>query len=39
MGGGGAIIATCENCELNWLDGGMLMRIVRTPHEESSLEF
>ena len=39
MGGGGAIIATCENCELNWLDGGMLMRIVRTPHEESSLNF
>ncbi len=39
MGGGGAIIATCENCELNWLDGGMLMRIVRTPHEESSLDF
>ncbi|HTW78194.1 MAG TPA: zf-TFIIB domain-containing protein [Terracidiphilus sp.] len=39
MGGGGAIIATCENCEANWLDGGMLMRIVRAPHEESSLEF
>jgi Zn-finger nucleic acid-binding protein len=39
MGGGGAIIATCENCELNWLDGGMLMRIVRAQHEESSLDF
>jgi Zn-finger nucleic acid-binding protein len=39
MGGGGAIIATCENCELNWLEGGMLMRIVRTPHEKSSLDF
>lgn len=39
MGGGGAVIATCENCELNWLDGGMLMRIVRTPHEETSLDF
>lgn len=39
MGGGGAIIATCENCELNWLDGGTLMRIVRSPHEESSLDF
>ena len=39
LGGGGAILATCENCELNWLDGGMLMRIVHTPHEESSLDF
>ena len=39
MGGGGAIIATCENCELNWLDGGMLMRIVRTPHEETSPDY
>jgi len=39
MGGGGAVIATCENCELNWLDGGMLMRIVRTPHEEEPLQY
>jgi Zn-finger nucleic acid-binding protein len=36
MGGGSAIIATCENCEMNWLDGGMLMRIVKTPHEDST---
>jgi len=39
MGGGGAILATCENCELNWLDGGMLMRIVHAPREERSLDF
>ena len=39
MGGGGAVIATCENCQTNWLDGGMLMRIVRTPHEEEPLPY
>lgn len=32
FGGGGAVIGGCEHCELNWLDGGMLMRIVRAPH-------
>jgi LSD1 subclass zinc finger protein len=32
FGGGHAVMSTCERCELHWLDGGMLMRIVRTPH-------
>lgn len=33
FGGGHAVMFTCENCELHWLDGGVLMKIVRTPHE------
>jgi Zn-finger nucleic acid-binding protein len=28
-GGGHAVIEGCENCSLNWLDGGVLMQIVR----------
>jgi LSD1 subclass zinc finger protein len=31
FGGGHAVMSTCERDELHWLDGGMLMRIVRTP--------
>ena len=31
FGGGHAVMSTCERCELHWLDGGMLMRIVRAP--------
>ena len=31
FGGGHAVMSTCERCELHWLDGGMLLRIVRTP--------
>jgi len=31
FGGGHALMSTCERCELHWLDGGMLMRIVRMP--------
>lgn len=27
-----AVVSSCESCELLWLDGGMLMRIVRMPH-------
>jgi Zn-finger nucleic acid-binding protein len=30
-GPGNVIIDDCENCELNWLDHGELMRIVRAP--------
>lgn len=30
-GGGNVVIAACERCELNWLEGGALMRIVRAP--------
>jgi Zn-finger nucleic acid-binding protein len=31
FGGGHAVMSTCERCGLHWLDGGMLMRIVRAP--------
>jgi LSD1 subclass zinc finger protein len=31
FGGGHAVMSTCERDELHWLDGGMLMRIVRMP--------
>lgn len=31
-GGGSAVISGCEHCSLNWLDGGVLLRIVRAPH-------
>ena len=34
LGGGHAVMFTCEQCELHWLDGGVLMRIVRAPHED-----
>jgi LSD1 subclass zinc finger protein len=33
FGGGHAVMSTCEMCELHWLDGGMLMQIVRSPQE------
>jgi len=36
FGGGHAVMSTCERCELHWLDGGMLMQIVRAPHEEET---
>ncbi|HEV2134473.1 MAG TPA: hypothetical protein VGR47_09420 [Terracidiphilus sp.] len=35
FGGGHAVISTCEKCELHWLDGGVLMRIVRAPHDDN----
>ncbi len=38
FGGGGSVIGGCERCSFNWLDGGVLMRIVRAPHA-SSAEF
>jgi len=31
-GGGSAVISGCERCSLNWLDGSVLLRIVRAPH-------
>ena len=35
-GGGHVVMVDCERCEVNWLDGGALMRIVRAPrHEEA----
>ncbi len=36
FGGGHAVMSTCERCELHWLDGGVLMRIVRAPHNQRS---
>jgi Zn-finger nucleic acid-binding protein len=30
-GGGNVAVASCERCELNWLEGGALMHIVRAP--------
>jgi Zn-finger nucleic acid-binding protein len=40
LGGGNSVIGACENCSLNWLDGGVLMRIVRAPHPiESDNDF
>jgi LSD1 subclass zinc finger protein len=36
MGGGSSVIGGCENCSLNWLDGGVLMRIARAPHASES---
>jgi Zn-finger nucleic acid-binding protein len=39
-GGGSAVISGCELCGLNWLDGGVLLRIVRAPHaQEVDSEF
>jgi Zn-finger nucleic acid-binding protein len=35
-GGGSAVISGCELCSLNWLDGGVLMRIVRAPHRDGA---
>lgn len=41
-GPGNVIIDDCETCQLNWLDHGELMRIVRAPdysHEHRSNSF
>jgi Zn-finger nucleic acid-binding protein len=35
-GGGHVVMEDCERCEVNWLDGGALMRIVRAPHQEEA---
>lgn len=32
-GGGHAVMSTCERCDLHWLESGVLMQIVRAPHE------
>jgi len=31
LGGGNVVMSTCEQCELHWLDGGVLMQIVKAP--------
>lgn len=33
-GGGHAVMSSCEQCALHWLESGILMQIVRAPHEE-----
>ena len=41
-GPGNVIIDDCDQCELNWLDHGELMRIVRAPdylHERTADSF
>ncbi len=35
-GGGHVVMDDCERCELNWLDGGALMRIARGPRSEEA---
>jgi Zn-finger nucleic acid-binding protein len=35
-GGGQAVISGCETCDWNWLDGGVLMRMVHAPHASSA---
>jgi Zn-finger nucleic acid-binding protein len=37
-GGGHVVMEDCERCELNWLDGGALMRIVHVPHSEEAVD-
>jgi len=37
-GGGHVMMEDCERCELNWLDGGTLMRIVHAPHHEEAAD-
>lgn len=38
-GGGHAVMSSCERCELHWLESGVLMQIVRAPHEEQASGF
>jgi LSD1 subclass zinc finger protein len=35
-GGGHVVMEDCERCELNWLNGGALMRIAHAPHQEET---
>lgn len=35
-GGGNVVVAGCERCELKWLGGGALMRMVQAPHASDS---
>ena len=38
-GGGHVVMEDCERCELNWLDGGALMRIACAPREEEASSY
>ncbi len=33
-----AVLSSCEWCELNWLNGGVLMRIVHAPQAEEAVD-
>jgi Zn-finger nucleic acid-binding protein len=33
-GGGHVVMEDCERCNVNWLDGGALLRIVHAPHRQ-----
>jgi Zn-finger nucleic acid-binding protein len=37
-GGGHVVMEDCERCELNWLDGGELMRIARAPRSAETVD-
>jgi Zn-finger nucleic acid-binding protein len=37
-GGENVVLSSCEWCALNWLDAGVLMRIVHTPHPEEATD-
>jgi len=37
-GGGHVVMNDCERCELNWLDGGGLLRIAHAPHSNEAVE-
>lgn len=38
-GPGNVVIDSCDSCELNWLDHGELMRIVRAPGDQNPSTF
>ena len=38
-GGGHVMMDDCERCELNWLDGGELLRIAHAPRPEEAEEW
>jgi Zn-finger nucleic acid-binding protein len=37
-GGGHVVMEDCERCELNWLDGGALLRLAHAPHTEETVD-
>jgi Zn-finger nucleic acid-binding protein len=37
--GGHIVVSGCERCEVNWLEGGALMHMVRAPREDESADF
>jgi len=37
-GGEHAVMSACERCGLNWLNGGVLLRIVHAPQSEEAVD-